>query len=309
MKERFFEPFVDAVDGVMCVSAAADAADIAGQSAPHGLRFPLLLQGDVPLYEQVAASAFAPASSRFGPYCDNITGMNWELPDGRQVRIGERVVKSTTGYDLLRFLIGTGTRFGRPLDYVLRLRPACDGGGIFSLHGSPESLETAAAEILRSSFLHWFESVDWIEGSGESWLRIGVHCPKMEWTIFADFVSGLAGRHGLTLQAAPGDGQVMDGLPDLVLKTTPDRVIPLARKIANGSDVRCVAMCYCAAVHIYLPAGSNFLERITALIEPEANSLIAIGGDWQSRHLEPPNPCAEESALIERLEKGWSIAA
>ena len=309
MKERFFEPFVDAVDGVMCVSAAADAADIAGQSAPQGLRFPLLLQGDAPLSEQVAASAFAPASSRFGPYCDNITGMNWELPDGRRVRIGERVVKSTTGYDLLRFLIGTGTRFGRPLDYVLRLRPACDGGGMFSLHGSPELLETAAAEILRSSFLHWFESVDWIGGNGEPWLRVGVHCPTREWTIFADFLSSLAGRHGLTMQTAPGDGQVMDGLPDLVLKTTPDRVIPLARKMASDSGVRCIAMCYCAAVHVYLPAGSNFLERVTALIEPESDSLNTIGGYWHSRHVEPPNPCAEESAWIETLQNGWSIPA
>ena len=88
------------------------------------------------------ASGFASASSRFGPYCDNIMGMNWKLRDGHVVRIGERVVKSTTGYDLLRFLLNSDGRFGEPVDFVLRLRPDCGTSGVFTLR--PEMTRSSA---------------------------------------------------------------------------------------------------------------------------------------------------------------------
>ena len=151
-EERLFEPFIDATDGVLCLPAGSDEAEIERLAGLHGLRFPLLHDRGAPLCDQVAASPFAPASSRFGPYCDNITGMNWELPDGRRVRIGERVVKSTTGYDLLRFLLGTVGRYGRPVDYVLRLRPACEESQTFFLRGDPVLLRGGgqASRIVQS---------------------------------------------------------------------------------------------------------------------------------------------------------------
>ena len=105
MEERLFEPFIDATDGVLCLPSGSDAAEIEREAALHGLRFPLVVDESARLCDQVAASPFAPASSRFGPYCDNITGMNWELPDGRRVRVGEPIeaelrVTSTAAHDL-----------------------------------------------------------------------------------------------------------------------------------------------------------------------------------------------------------------
>lgn len=125
MSERLFEPFVDAIDGTACVSASATLAEIEALCAPHRLRFPLILDAKATLRDHVEAATHAPASHRFGPFCDNILGMNWRLPSGKAVRIGERVAKTTTGYDWLRFLLHTGNRFGEPLDYVIRLRPDC----------------------------------------------------------------------------------------------------------------------------------------------------------------------------------------
>ena len=52
----------------------------------------------------------------------------------------------------------------------------------------------------------------------------------------ADFLmhlDGIAKRRGLLTTVAEGNGQVFDELPDLVLKTTPDRVISLARDMAQ----------------------------------------------------------------------------
>ena len=94
---RCFAPFLDPIDGVLCLPATATAADIQSQARAYKLRFPLLIDLHATLREQVDATGYAPASSRFGPYCDNIVGMNWKLPGGRLVRVGERVVKTTTG--------------------------------------------------------------------------------------------------------------------------------------------------------------------------------------------------------------------
>ena len=73
--ERLFEPFLDPVDGVLCLPASATAADIQAQAGAHRLRFPLILDLLAPLRVQVEATTYAPASCRFGPYCDNILGM------------------------------------------------------------------------------------------------------------------------------------------------------------------------------------------------------------------------------------------
>ncbi|NDG70225.1 MAG: FAD-binding oxidoreductase [Proteobacteria bacterium] len=307
--ERLFEPFLDVIDGVLCLDAASRSGDIAANAAEHGLRFPLILDNEAPLSEQVQASGFAPASSRFGPYCDNITGMNWELPDGRRVRLGERVVKSTTGYDLFRFLLGTDGRFGRPLDLVLRLRPACDGGAVYFLHGAPPDLEQAVAAMLQSCYLHWFESVDWLCSGDEDSdrVRVGVHCPTAEQALFFDELSRLANRHGLSLRVEAGDGRVVDGLPDLVLKTTPDNVVPMARRISNENRVQTIGLCYNGVVHVYLPSPDDALSRIQFLVAPIEARLHEDGGDWQSRHLAKTIHGPQEAAWVNKLAERWGI--
>lgn len=309
--ERLFDPFLDVVDGLVCVSASICASGLERQIASHGLRFPLVLDPEAPLSVHVATSGFTPASSRFGPFCDNITGMNWELPDKRRVRIGERVVKSTTGYDLLRFLLGTDTRFGHALDYVLRLRPSCGGGGLVFLEGSPLAQERAAAEILKSDFLHWFESVDWVGGreNAAPRLRIGVHCPPGEWRIFVDYLSTLANTNGLKATAETGNGSVVDGLPDLVLKTTVEQVIPLAREITLSPWMRCTALCYNAVVHVYVMPGADLAGILAELVARFSGRLHEIGGDWHSRHLGNRISSQEEEAWIGTLAKDWGFAS
>ena len=131
-----FVPFLDAVDGTICCSADVTAEELRAQCQPHRLRYPFVLDSRASLKDQVAASGFGPASSRFGPLCDNIMGMNWRLPDRRIVRVGERVVKSTTGYDLLRFFLNSDRRFGEPVDFVLRLRPASETTSLFWINGN-----------------------------------------------------------------------------------------------------------------------------------------------------------------------------
>lgn len=297
--ERLFEHFLDPVDGVLCLPAAGDAEAIEREASPHGLRFPLLLDRTTPLCEQVASSPFAPASSRYGPYCDNITGMNWELPDGRRVRVGERVVKSTTGYDLLRFLLAGGSRYGRAVDYVLRLRPACDTSRVFCLRGDVDSLRPALKTLLQSSWVHWLDSVDLVAGDSP-FLHVAVHCPARELEAYRDFLSAFSMKFSLAME--PAAEPVLDGCPDLAVKTTPEFVADTALSLAKHPGAKCVALCACGVVHVFLPDSGAIGE----IVRPIESALHAMGGHWQSRHVSPGPPPLEAS-WISTLRKEWGI--
>lgn len=308
--ERLFEPFLDEVDGVLCVSSEAAAWEVARLTEPHGLRFPLWLDRRHSLRANMGAAQSAPASSRFGPFCDNITGMNWELPDGRTVRVGERVVKSTTGYDLLRFLLGSGNRFGRATCYVLRLRPLCDYDGAFFLAGQERALEQAVAEILHGPFLHWLDTVDWLAGPEQSArLRVGVHCPGSEFRVFTDSVASLAAKHSLDVREKSSPELVPDGLPDLALKTTPDQVIPLCRELASPGEICCTGLCYPGVVHVYLQNAADPVAAVAEIVQRTATCLEQAGGDWISRHAVRPVGSEEEDRWVRDLVAEWKEAA
>ncbi len=300
---RCFEPFLDPIDGVVCLPAEVTAGAIAAWAEPHRLRFPLLLDADAPLRTQVNAASYAPASSRFGPFCDNILGMNWKLPNSAVVRIGERVVKTTTGYDLFRFLLHSGERFGRPLDYVLRLRPACELHGSFLLTGDPVQLRSSVAALLKTCWMHWFDSVDLIAQDGTAQLRIAVNCPVPEWPLFETFVSSFAARQDLTCRADRDASPPLDGCPDLTLKTTPEHAAELTLAVATQYRIRCVGLCGPGVVHGYLADGPSPDQPLNDIIREFGAALQAIGGDCHSRHLPPILPSAVEGAWIETLKK------
>ena len=300
-QERVFEHYIDPVDGILCIPAGSEAAGIAREASPHGLRFPLIIDESAPLCEQVASSPFAPASSRYGPYCDNITGMNWELPDGRVVRVGERVVKSTTGYDLLRFLLASGNRYGRAVDYVLRLRPSCDTSLGFCLRGDVGPLQTASKALLQSSWMHWFDSVDLVVETAP-FLRVWIHCPGAELSAYEKYLSDVAAKFSLILETEATN--VLDGCPDLAVKTSPEFSIETALDLTKRTGAKCIVLCYCGVVHAYLPGNETI--AIDQLVAPIESRLTSIGGHWQSRHVQrTPSPL--EATWISTLRKEWKI--
>jgi FAD/FMN-containing dehydrogenase len=300
--ERLFAHFLDPVDGTLCLSATAKAAEISAKAGGSRLRFPLLLDPEATLQEQIHATTHTPASCRFGPYCDNILGMNWRLPGGKIARIGERVVKTTTGYDWLRFLLHSGRRYGEPVDYVLRLRPDCGFqlNALFS--GDATSLRLCARHLLHSGWMHWWDAVDFLAEGAVFSLRVAVHSPSVEAPIFEGELARIASETGtvLTLDSTANPG--WDGLPDVVVKTTPDRAMAFAQAIAP-QVTRCVALCYNGVVHLHLGAAPNLAERAHALMQPHLAELHTIGGDWHSRWLPATPPSHTESQWIETLER------
>lgn len=302
LNERLFVPFLDEVDGTLCLPANAAAAHIHSQAHAHRLRFPLLLDEAKTLREQIAATTHAPASCRFGPYCDNILGMNWRLPSGRIVRIGERVVKTTTGYDWLRFLLHTGSRYGEPVDYVLRLRPDCGFTAIARFEGSTQALQACVSKLLCSGWMHWWDAVDFFTDAGTSCVRVVIHCVPDEAFMFADQLEHVAASTSTQLTLQSNVPPPLDGLPDLVIKTTPDRAIGLAAELAHAARC-CVALCYSGVVHVYMNENEDLTERTQALVQPYTAELHTLGGDWHSRWLPATPPTITESAWLNTLEE------
>lgn len=301
---RLFEHFLDPIDGVLCVPASACAVDVGRAIGEYPLRFPLWMDERATLHEHVLASGFAPASSRFGPFCDNIVGMNWRLPSGRIVRLGERVVKTTTGYDLFRFALAGGTRWGQPIDYVIRLRPDCGPAGVYRLHGSHGAVSDAVRAILRSCWMHWYDSIDVLTRTGlasEAELRIATNFPATESAVAERRLERLAVDHGLALQVDSESVPPCDGLPDLMLKITPDRVLELAREIANEFACRTVALCYPGVVHIHSDDSDS--KQLQSIVTRYESQLREYGGDWQSRHRGAGEPSERESLWISQLEQ------
>lgn len=303
---RCFVPFLDEIDGVVCLSADATAAQIQSQAAPHKLRFPLLVDAQATLRDQVESTGFAPASSRFGPLCDNIVGMNWKLPNGHLVRLGERVVKTTTGYDMFRFLLSSGRRFGEPVDYVLRLRPNCGVTSVYELSGSPDAVAGTVPLLLKNCWMHWFDAIDFVADLASPRLRIALNCPADEMPVAEAYLSALAKAQQLVVLSDRDVPLPMDGCPDFVFKTSPEFVVQLARDIAAGG-IHCVALCYNGVLHGYIPDGADKLDRIRTLIRERSGELEAIGGDWHSRHLPDTAPSELEALWIKTLEQESNI--
>jgi len=300
--ERLFTPFLDAVDGTLCLPASATAVDIRAQTGAHRLRFPLVLDPNASLREHTGAATYAPTSCRFGPFCDNILGINWRLPGGRVARIGERVVKTTTGYDWLRFLLHSGRRFGEPVDYVLRLRPDCGFTMEARFEAELPALRSCVRRLLHGGWMHWWDAVDFITEGSTAFVRVSVHCPPNEAQIFEERLTQVATETGARLVLLRGVPPAFDGLPDVVLKTTPDRAIGLAGTLSSDAD-RCLAMCYNGVIHLYLSEGDDRAERAHALMQPHIGELHALGGDWHSRWLPATPPSLTESQWLETLER------
>lgn len=230
--------------------------------------------------------------------------MNWRLPNGLVIRVGERVVKTTTGYDLFRFLLGSGERFGTPVDYVLRLRPTSEVNAVVTLSAprllpssrgaSPtDSVSAAVSPLLHDGWMHWFDSIDLLINSDDIQLRLAIAAQADEWPVYTAFLAEFARKQHLEITIDEHAPPLRDGCPDLVLKTAPEHVVELARTIGHTPGVHVVALCYPGVVHVYGEAA-----LMATIVDQHAARLHTIGGDWHSRHLPPLVPNAAESVWI-----------
>ncbi|MBI3779856.1 MAG: FAD-binding oxidoreductase [candidate division NC10 bacterium] len=75
----------------------------------------------------IACSATGPRQLKYGGTRDFVLGLEVVLPSGEHIRTGADMQKSVAGYDMTRFLVGSGARFGVVTGAVLRLLPKPQG--------------------------------------------------------------------------------------------------------------------------------------------------------------------------------------
>ena len=299
---RLFTAFFDPVDMVLCCSAEATLAGINAQAAAAGLRFPLVGDPAASLQAHVAAIDYAPASARFGPYVDNLLGMNWELPSGTLVRVGERVIKSTTGYDLQRFLLHSDGRYGRARDYVLRLRPLGGASAEAVLHGEETALEKACDLLLHSPWLHWLDAVNLVFAADRgSMLEIMADCAPGEEACFADFFRQLGYDSGCLVLAPAAPRRRT--LPPLSLKTALSEARTLGAELVRDFGGAARVLVVNGVVHYFpaTPGKALPAEALAAL----AKRCAAAGGHLFGPLAPVPVPSAAEARWAEELEAAW----
>ncbi len=302
-EQRLFTPFLDPVDMVVCCLAETSLEQVNEEATRHGLRFPMVCDPAASLQEHVTAVDYAPGSARFGPYVDNILGMNWELKSGTVVRVGERVIKSTTGYDLLRFLLHSDGRYGQARDYVLRLRPRCDTTvqGVF--RGEHEALERLRSAVLHSPWVHWLDAVNLhISPNSETALEIEADCANGEPAIFEEYFAQVARASGTAVfsHAEPRRG----GLPVLSLKTTIGAAPSLARHLVRAHSGTARVLCVNGVVHYFpspdqRPLASAVVEELAAQCATEGGHIM---GPWAGIAV----PDDQETVWANTLEATWN---
>lgn len=305
-RERLFEPFLDAIDGIALCHASATWQEIQDAGSAQGLRFPLLLAPHATLLEHLRSSGYAPASSRFGPFCDNILGMNWRLPSGEMVRIGERVAKTTTGYDLLRFLLQSRGDFGTPEQFVVRYRSAHGENFQCDVVGDPTSLCQLGDVVSHSCWIHWFDSVDILyDPTDNSWsLRLLLNAPADEWQVAEGFIDEHCQRLGLGSNFRVVHQPPSDGLPDLCFKTTRDHALHIAQNIVRDSSIKLSASCHTGVIHFY-SVDQQLLNRVT---DSYRASILERGGELHSRHWSLPSVVESERHWFEVLSAAFHFS-
>jgi glycolate oxidase FAD binding subunit len=133
-------------DQIVAVEAGMTLAELQRRLAPHGQR----LAVDPPLPERatlggiVAANAFGPRRTRYGPVRDLVIGITVVRADGVVARGGGKVVKNVAGFDLPRLFCGSLGTLGLVAEVVFRLHPLPEASAtaVFEGLGADDVAET-----------------------------------------------------------------------------------------------------------------------------------------------------------------------
>jgi len=298
--KSLFAHFIDKWDMTMCCDAALTGREINMQASSQGLYFPLVQDPGKSLLEHIRAMEYTSTSARFGPYIDNVLGMNWELPSGTRIKLGERVVKSTTGYDLFKFLLCSKGVYGRPTDLVLRLRPLCKSGikGIFD--GDKNDLHNVYREILSSPWNHWIDVVDLVFSPDQRIsIEVVVNCPSNESEYFEEYFHHVAMNSGARFSGTDSLSATL--LPWCTIKTSFSMVFSIIDElIANaGGQIRALLM---NGLILYNPIDEEWASRILSELN---HKIEAAGGHIHGNGVPEKQVNSKEHSWISEMTQMW----
>ena len=116
---------VDAANGVAVVEPGVITADLQAAVERVGLFYPpdpASLQQST-IGGNVNTNAGGPRCLKYGATRDYVLGLTVALVDGRVLRLGGKVVKSSTGYQLVQLFVGSEGTLGVVTEAILKLLP------------------------------------------------------------------------------------------------------------------------------------------------------------------------------------------
>lgn len=126
----------------------------------------------------IACAASGPRQLKYGGTRDFVMGLEVVLPTGEQIRTGASMQKSVAGYDMTRFLIGSGARFGVVTAAILRLLPTPQYREVvLCAFPSASTGALAALAVIKSGILPGaMELLDQrcLEVDDEAWASLGI---------------------------------------------------------------------------------------------------------------------------------------
>jgi hypothetical protein len=223
--------------------------------------------------------------------------MNWQLPSGAVARIGERVVKSATGYDLKRFLLHTTGRFGTATHFVLRLRPI--GGAQLSVafSGKAASLDALRDSLTSSCWIHWMDSLS-LRISEENAEELFVHADFLpgEDALFLSYLKQIANACKASIQTQ--QAFMPRELPTLSAKMLPGETARFARDCVKkfGGQAQALLVNGVVLIHPQQVIDTETLRMWSA-------DLAKSGGHVHAADFNPDDPL--DSQWADLLDTYW----
>ena len=299
---KAMEEFYDPADMTIAVDAAMSLGELETKIVSDGLRFPLGVAANWSVGDLILQRRFVATSLRFGSVGDNVLGMQWELPSGRQVQVGSRVVKNVAGFDLLRLMVNSRGRLGQPTLAVLRLRPLGERWEGVEARGELDKLAAMQRKVLHSSWAHAVDACLLVVRKEQSFLWTPFNADRAQAGLIQAWLETTAKDLGLEATCrAPKPPKTLDDYK-VQIQTLPSHANGMAAWLVRDFGGRALAMGGLGVVE-YAPEGPVEGD-LKAFLDKSRPEFEEVGGSLYYEGIEVRED-GPEGAWEKKLVKAW----
>ena len=247
-------------DMVASVEAGISLGTLARQLGEHGQMLALDPPGGSSrsIGGILATNASGPLRFRYGTARDLTLGVRFVQADGTVTWGGARVVKSVTGYDVPKLLVGSFGTLGIIVGATLRLHPKPPARGSWLLAwNAREAAQSFIAALIASSLepdrvIALNEEAGRAYGCADKKLALLVSIGSVTEAVSSqgEAMSGLARAHGAEVRSVPGScweqlDAILAGDVSFRLNSEPRRTVHWlgeVERLASGLDLRVLAV-------------------------------------------------------------------